>query len=198
MMSLGKVIKDVMSLKKVKEVREVMKAVMPLVNSIPLFGFAMFLLLGCGARKVRKYEEKEEHKTEIKESVKTDSVSETQTEETANIKTLTKSLDFAIKPIGSEPVQFRFLYNGNIVEGSANGEVYFKDKKQEKDSVIKIIEKVRVEVEKQEQKQAKEQHKQTKEEKQSERAESWIIYLILIIVGMFLWERLEKVIDKFK
>ena len=124
-----------------------------LKNSIPLLGFAMFLLLGCGARKVRKHEEKEEHKTEIKESVKKDSVSETKTEETANIKTLTKSLDFAIKPIGSEPVQFRFLYNGNVVEGSANGEVYFKDKKQEKDSIIKIIEKVRVEVEKQEQKQ---------------------------------------------
>lgn len=168
-------------------------------NSIPLLGFAMFLLLlGCGARKVRKYEEKEEHKTEIKESVKTDSVSETKTEETANIKTLMKSLDFAIKPIGSEPVQFKFLYNGNVVEGSANGEVYFKDKKQAKDSVVKIIEQVRVEVEKQEQKQAKEQHKQTKEEKQSERAENWIVYLILIIVGMFLWERLEKVIDKFK
>nr|DAO92491.1 MAG TPA: hypothetical protein [Caudoviricetes sp.] len=196
MMSLGKVIKNVMSLKKVKEV---MKAVMPLVNSIPLFGFAMFLLLlGCGARKVRKHEEKEEHKTEVKESVKKDSVSETKTEETANIKTLTKSLDFAIKPIGSEPVQFKFLYNGNVVEGSANGEVYFKDKKQAKDSVVKIIEQVRVEVEKQEQKQTKEQHKQTKEEKQSERAESWIIYLIFIIVGMFLWERLDKVIDKFK
>ena len=158
-------------------------------NSIPLLGFAMFLLLGCGARKVKKNKEKEEQKIEIKESVKTDSVSETQTEETANIKTLTKSLDFAIKPIGSEPVQFRFLYNGNIVEGSANGEVYFKDRKQEKDSVVKIIEQVRVEVEKQEQK---------KEEKQSERAESWIVYLILIIVGMFLWERLDKVIDKFK
>lgn len=168
-------------------------------NSIPLLGFAMFLLLlGCGARNVKKNKEKDDHKTEIKESVKTDSVSETKTEETANIKTLTKSLDFAIKPIGSEPVQFKFLYNGNVVEGSANGEVYFKDKKQAKDSVVKIIEQVRVEVEKQEQKQAKEQHKQTKEEKQSERAESWIIYLILIIVGMFLWERLEKVIDKFK
>ena len=175
-----------------------MKTMKTLRNSIPLLGFAMFLLLGCGARKVRKYEEKEEHKTEIKESVKTDSVSETKTEETANIKTLTKSLDFAIKPIGSEPVQFKFLYNGNVVEGSANGEVYFKDKKQEKDSVVKIIEQVRVEVEKQEQKQIKEQHKQTKEEKQSERAENWIVYLILIIVGMFLWERLEKVIDKFK
>ena len=168
-------------------------------NSIPLLGFAMFLLLlACGARKVRKYEEKEEYKTEIKESVKTDSVSETQTEETANIKTLTKSLDFVIKPIGSEPVQFKFLYNGNVVEGSANGEVYFKDKKQEKDSIIKIIEKVRVEVEKQEQKQTKEQHKQTKEEKQSERAESWAVYLVLVIVGMFLWERLDKLIDKFK
>ena len=155
-------------------------------------------MAGCGARKVRKYEEKEEHKTEIKESVKKDSVSETKTEESANIKTLTKSLDFAIKPIGSEPVQFRFLYNGNVVEGSANGEVYFKDKKQEKDSIIKIIEKVRVEVEKQEQKQAKEQHKQTKEEKQSERAESWAVYLVLVIVGMFLWERLDKLIDKFK
>ena len=176
-----------------------MKTMRTLRNSIPLLGFAMFLLLlGCGARKVRKYEEKEEHKTEIKESVKTDSVSETQTEETANIKTLTKSLDFAIKPIGEAPVNFRFLYNGNIVEGSANGEVYFKDKKQEKDSIIKIIEKVRVEVEKQEQKQTKEQHKQTKEEKQPARAESWIIYLILITVGMFLWERLDKVIDKFK
>jgi len=80
-----------------------------LKNSTPLLGFAMFLLLlGCGARKVRKHEEKEEHKTEIKESVKKDSVSETKAEETANIKTLTKSLDFAIKPIGSEPVQFRF------------------------------------------------------------------------------------------
>ena len=168
-------------------------------NSTPLLGFAMFLLLlGCGARKVRKHEEKEDHKTDVKESVKKDSVSETKTEEAANIKTLTKSVDFAIKPIGSEPVQFRFLYNGNIVEGSANGEVYFKDKKQEKDSIIKIIEKVRVEVEKQEQKQIKERHEQTKEEKQSERAESWIIYLILIIVGMFLWERLDKVIDKFK
>ena len=167
-------------------------------NSIPLLGFAMFFLLGCASRNVRKHKEKEEQKTEIKESVKTDSVSETQTEETANIKTLTKSLDFAIKPIGSEPVQFRFLYNGNIVEGSANGEVYFKDKKQEKDSVVKIIEKVRVEVEKQEQKQTKEQHKQTKEEKQSERAESWAVYLILVIVGMFLWERLDKLIDKFK
>ena len=166
-----------------------MKTMRTLRNSIPLLGFAMFLLLlGCGARKVRKYEEKEEHKTEIKESVKTDSVSETKTEETANIKTLTKSLDFAIKPIGSEPVQFKFLYNGNVVEGSANGEVYFKDKKQAKDSVVKIIEQVRVEVEKQEQKQTK----------QSERAENWIVYLILIIVGMFLWERLEKVIDKFK
>ena len=64
--------------------------------------------------------------------------------------------------------------------------------------MVKIIEQVRVEVEKQEQKQAKEQHKQTKEEKQSERAENWIVYLILIIMGMFLWERLEKVIDKFK
>ena len=170
-----------------------------LKNSIPLLGFAMFLLLlGCGSRNVKKHKEKDDHKTEIKESVKTDSVSETQTEETANIKTLTKSLDFVIKPIGNEPVQFRFLYNGNIVEGSANGEVYFKDKKQAKDSVVKIIEQVRVEVEKQEHKQAKEKHKQTKEEKQSERAESWIIYLIFIIVGMFLWERLEKVIDKFK
>jgi lipoprotein len=168
-------------------------------NSIPLLGFAMFLLLlGCGARKVRKHKEKDDHKTEMKELVKKDSVSETQTEETANIKTLTKSLDFAIKPIGSEPVQFRFLYNGNIVEGSANGEIYFKDKKQEKDSIIKIIEKVRVEVEKQEQKQTKEQHKLTREEKQSERAENWIVYLILIIVGMFLWERLDKLIDKFK
>ena len=163
-----------------------------------LFVLFSLLLLGCGARKVRKHEEKEEHKTEIKESVKKDSVSETKTEESANIKTLTKSLDFAIKPIGSEPVQFRFLYNGNVVEGSANGEVYFKDKKQEKDSIIKIIEKVRVEVEKQEQKQAKEQHKQTKEEKQSERAESWAVYLVLVIVGMFLWERLDKLIDKFK
>ena len=171
----------------------------PLKNSTPLLGFAMFLLLlGCGARKVRKHEEKEEYKTEIKESAKKDSVSETKTEETANIKTLTKSLDFAIKPIGSEPVQFKFLYNGNIVEGSANGEVYFKDKKQAKDSVVKIIEQVRVEVEKQEQKQTKEQHKQTKEEKQSERAESWAVYLVLVIVGMFLWERLDKVIDKFK
>lgn len=170
-----------------------------LKNSTPLLGFAMFLLLlGCGARKVRKYEEKEEHKAEVKESVKKDSVSETKTEETANIKTLTKSLDFAIKPIGSEPVQFKFLYNGNIVEGSANGEVYFKDKKQAKDSVVKIIEQVRVEVEKQEQKQTKEQHKQTKEEKQSERAESWAVYLVLVIVGMFLWERLDKLIDKFK
>ena len=168
------------------------------ISVLLLVLFVLFSLLGCGARKVRKHKEKDDHKTEMKESVKTDSVSETQTEETANIKTLTKSLDFAIKPIGSEPVQFRFLYNGNIVEGSANGEVYFKDKKQEKDSIIKIIEKVRVEVEKQEQKQTKEQHKQTKEEKQSERAESWIIYLILIIVGMFLWERLDKVIDKFK
>lgn len=176
-----------------------MKTMRTLRNSIPLLGFAMFLLLlGCGARKVRKYEEKDDHKTEIKESVKTDSVSETKTEETANIKTLTKSLDFAIKPIGSEPVQFRFLYNGNIVEGSANGEVYFKDKKQAKDSVVKIIEKVRVEVEKQDQKQIKEQHKQTKEEKQSERAESWAVYLVLVIVGMFLWERLDKLIDKFK
>ena len=64
--------------------------------------------------------------------------------------------------------------------------------------MVKIIEQVRVEVEKQEQKQTKEQHKQTKEEKQSERAENWIVYLILIIVGMFLWERLDKVIDKFK
>lgn len=163
-----------------------------------LFVLFSLLMAGCGARKVRKYEEKEEHKTEIKESVKKDSVSETKTEESANIKTLTKSLDFAIKPIGSEPVQFRFLYNGNVVEGSANGEVYFKDKKQEKDSIIKIIEKVRVEVEKQEQKQAKEQHKQTKEEKQSERAESWAVYLVLVIVGMFLWERLDKLIDKFK
>ena len=170
-----------------------------LKNSTPLLGFAMFLLLlGCGARKVRKHEKKEEYKTEIKESAKKDSVSETKTEETANIKTLTKSLDFAIKPIGSEPVQFKFLYNGNIVEGSANGEVYFKDKKQAKDSVVKIIEQVRVEVEKQEQKQTKEQHKQTKEEKQSERAESWAVYLVLVIVGMFLWERLDKVIDKFK
>ena len=168
------------------------------ISVLLLVLFVLFSLLGCGARKVRKHKEKDDHKTEMKESVKTDSVSETQTEETANIKTLTKSLDFAIKPIGSEPVQFRFLYNGNIVEGRANGEVYFKDKKQEKDSIIKIIEKVRVEVEKQEQKQTKEQHKQTKEEKQSERAESWIIYLILIIVGMFLWERLDKVIDKFK
>ena len=176
-----------------------MKTMKTLRNSSPLLGCAMFLLLlGCGARKVRKYEEKEEHKTEIKESVKTDSVSETKTEETANIKTLTKSLDFAIKPIGSEPVQFKFLYNGNVVEGSANGEVYFKDKKQAKDSVVKIIEQVRVEVEKQEQKQTKEQHKQTKEEKQSERAESWAVYLVLVIVGMFLWERLDKLIDKFK
>ena len=176
-----------------------MRTMRTLRNSIPLLGFAMFLLLlGCGARKVRKYEEKEEHKTEIKESVKKDSISETKTEETANIKTLTKSLNFAIKPIGSEPVQFKFLYNGNVVEGSANGEVYFKDKKQAKDSVVKIIEQVRVEVEKQEQKQTKEQHKQTKEEKQSERAESWAVYLVLVIVGMFLWERLDKLIDKFK
>ena len=163
-----------------------------------LFVLFSLLMAGCGARKVKKQEEKEKQKTEVKETIKKDSVSETKTEETANIKTLTKSLDFAIKPIGSEPLQFKFLYNGNIVEGSANGEVYFKDKKQEKDSIIKIIEKVRVEVEKQEQKQIKERHEQTKEEKQSERVESWIIYLIFIIVGMFLWERLEKIIDKFK
>lgn len=163
-----------------------------------LFVLFSLLMAGCGARKVKKQEEKEKQKTEVKETIKKDSVSETKTEGTTNVKTLTSNLDFTIKPIGEAPVNFRFLYNGNIVEGSANGEVYFKDKKQEKDSIIKIIEKVRVEVEKQEQKQIKERHEQTKEEKQSERAESWIIYLIFIIVGMFLWERLEKIIDKFK
>ena len=160
--------------------------------------FLFFSLKSCGSRKVKADKYKAEQKAEVKISEKADSLAQTESETKANVGTQTRDLGFTIKPIDGKPIDFKFLYNGNEVQGTATGEVYFNDKKEDKESSVKIVEKKVTRVEKQADEWLKAQVKESSKIKEADRAETWILYGILVIVGVLAWEGATKLINKIK
>lgn len=160
--------------------------------------FLFFSLNSCGSRKVKAENYKTEQKSEVKISEKADSLAQAESETKTNVSTQIRDLGFTIKPIDGKPIDFKFLYNGNEVQGTATGEVYFNDKKEEKDSSVKIIEKTTTRVEKQDDEWLKAQVKEGSKIKEADRAEAWILYGIIVIVGVLAWEGANKLINKIK
>lgn len=166
-----------------------------LISVVLIFSTA---LTSCGARKSKAKKEEKIQKIEANISEEKESLSELDKELKTRAKTTIEELGFTIKPVDQKPVSFNLVYEGKEIKGTATGEVSINKKEKKKDSTTTITEKLTARVKEDHKKELKTLNKETTKAKETERAEGWLLYLALLIAGVFVIEKITDVYKKIK
>lgn len=156
------------------------------------------VLTSCGARKSKAEKEEKIQKIKANISEEKESLSELDKEENNRAKTTIEELGFTIKPVDQKPVSFNLVYEGKEIRGTATGEVAINKKAKQKDSTTTIKEKLTTQVKEDNKKELKTLNKETVKTKETERAEGWLLYLALLIAGVFIVDKVSDIYKKIK